>query len=529
MLPDRVRTEDDTARPAPPDAEPDGEGRPAPPEAGLDGERWDPPQRQGQEGGGPGWWSRVGLRVGWWLVPAVVLAGFGAALVARRHGLWYDELYSAEVAPLPVGDLVRAVVRGEGTLPYLRDAPPSYNAPYYLVAHLWLAVTGLAADEVGLRLLSLVASVGGLVAATFGVARLAGRRVAVVFGLVVAANPFVIEYAVEARGYGLTLLGAGLLLSAFARWLDGRPTSTALVGLAAAGAGLAHWFALLVVAAVAVAAVALRGRRAVPLVAVLGAACLPALGLVGLAVANGVGGSGAEWIADVGVAVPRLLLQSWAGGSGWLLWLTVGLATVGFALGRGQGRTVAAAWCGVPVALVTVVELVRPVYVDRYLLPAVLGLALLVAVGVVALRPHRLAGVAAAAVVAASSAAALHAQGLGPKEDVRAAVAAVAASHRAGEPVVAPARWDALGLDHYAGRRGPDLAADLVLPPATVPEGASTVWVVRREEGGVQGDPGKAAALDDTLRQRGLRLTDQRRFPGRYAATLAQRWDAGAG
>jgi len=492
----------------------------------------DPGRARGDEGGPDGlatpaepgqaaWWHLLAARLGWWVVPALVLAGFGTALVARRHGLWYDELYSAEVAPLPVGDLVRAVVRGEGTLPYLRDAPPSYNAPYYLVGHLWLAVTGLAADEVGLRTLSLVASVGGLVAATRGVGRLAGRWVALVFGLVAAANPFVVEYAVEARGYGLALLGSGLLVLAFSRWLDDRPWAIGLVGLAAAGVGLAHWFALLVVGAVAVAAVVLRRRRALSLVTILGAACLPALALVGLAVANGVGGSGAEWIADVGVAVPRLLLRSWTGGSAWLLWPTVGLAAAGLALGRGAGRTVAAAWVGVPVALVTLAELLRPVYVDRYLLPALLGLALLVALGATALRPRWLGTVAAVMVVAASAWATVSAQGLGPKEDVRAAVASVAASHRPGQPVVAAARWDALGLDHY----GSGLAADLVLPPATVATGTSTVWVVRRADGGVKGDAGKSAALDRDLERRGLRRTEERRFPGRYATTLVQRWD----
>lgn len=469
-------------------------------------------------------WPRVIGLAGWWVLPAVVLAGFGGALVARRHGLWYDELYTAEVAPLPAGDLVQAVMRGEGTIPYLRDAPPSYNAPYYLVAHLWLAVTGLSADEVGLRLLSLMASVGGLVAATRAAARLTGRSLAAVFGLVVATNPFVVEYAAEARGYGLALLGAGLLALAFSRWLDDRPWAAGCVGLAAVGTGLAHWFGLLVVAGVAVAALVLRRRRSLGLVAVLAAACLPAVALVGVAVANGVGGSGAEWIADVGVVVPRLLLRSWAGGSGWLLWLTVALAGLGVALGRGPVRTVGVAWFGVPVFIVTAVALVRPVYVDRYLLPALLGLALLVAVGAGALRPRWLGAVAAAVVVTASAAAAAGAVQRGPKEDVRSAVDAVARSHRLGQPVVAAARWDALGLDHYARHGRPELVADLVLPPAPVPDGALTVWVVRREGVGVKGDAAKLASLDRDLEGRGLRLAEEHRFPGRYATTLTQRW-----
>lgn len=521
----------------------------------------------------------VVARVGWWALPAVVLAGFGWALLARRHGLWYDELYTAEVAPIPLGDLARAVVRGEGTIPYLLDAPPSYNAPYYAVLHVWLAVTGLAPDEIGLRLPSLLCALGGVAAATRAVGRMAGRRVAVAFGLVVAANPFVVEYAVEARGYGLVLLAAGLAMLAFARWLDGCPRAAVLVGLAATGLGLAHWFGLLVVGALGVAALVpgrgrpprgpvrvvpgrgppghgqplgkaapvpqpeVRGlgfadergtegtatsvrRRALPLLAALAVGSIPSLALIGIAMANGVGGSGGEWIADVGGAVPRLLLRSWSGGSGWLWGLTVVLAGAGIVLGRGRARVVGAAWLGVPVAAVAVVELVRPVYVDRYLLPALLGLALLTALGVAGLRPRWVGGAALAAVLFASGAATVQANGLGPKEDVRGAVDAVAATHVPGQPVVAAARWDALGLDHHARTRHPTLVADLVLPPAAVPEGARTVWVVRRAEGGVQGDEAKVADLDRELAARGLRLVEEQRFPGRYAATLAQRWSA---
>jgi mannosyltransferase len=468
---------------------------------------------------------RLAQRIGWWLVPALVLAAFGGALVAQRHSLWYDELYTAEVARLPLGDLARAVVRGEGTIPYLRDAPPSYNAPYYAVAHVWLAVTGLAADEVGLRLLSLIAAVGGLAAATCAAARLAGRGVALAFGLIVAANPFVVEYAAEARGYGLALLAAGLLAAAFARWLDDRP-SAALVGVAAAGLGLAHWFGLLVVAAVGVAALVLRGPRAGTwrLLAALTAGSLPALALVATVLANGVAGSGAEWIADVGTAVPRLLLRSWSGGSPWLLGLTVVLAGAGLVLGRGRTRMVAACWVAVPVAVVAVAELVRPVYVDRYLLPALLGLALLMAVGVASLRPRAVSLGALALAVVASAAASITAGRLGPKEDVRTAVEVVAAAHVPGQPVVAAARWDALGLDHNARRHHPGLVPDLVLPPATVPSGASTVWVVRRGEGGVKGDEAKLLDLDRDLAGRGLRVVEERRFSGRYESTLVQRW-----
>lgn len=463
---------------------------------------------------------------GWWLLPPLVLALVGGWVVARRYGLWYDELYTSEVAPVSLGKLVSAVVHGEGTIAYLRDAPPSYNGPYYAVAHLWLTVTRLPADEVGLRLLSLMAAVGAVGVFTRAVARMAGRGVAVVAGLVVATNPFVVQYAAEARGYGLALLAVALAALGLARWLDGEPRALVLFGVAGAAAGLAHWFAVLVLGGLAVAALVLRRRQALPLVAVTAAAALPAAGLLAVAVGNGVGASGVWWLSDVGGAVPGLLLESWAGGRAPLLVVSLVAAAVGLAglRERRDVTVIAACWFAVPVAAVTVVEAVRPVFVDRYLLPSVLGLAVLVALGVLR-APRRLVPAALAVVLAASLWATVAETRLGPKEDVRGAVAAVAAAHRSGEPVVAAARWDALGVDHYARTSHSDLVPDLVLPPASVPS-STTVWVVRRAKGGVKGDRDKLEALDVDLAARGLRVTEELRFAGRYSDTLVQRWDA---
>src|SRR5687768_12716347 len=146
----------------------------------------------------------------WWLLPPLVLAVLGGWLVAQRYGFWYDELYTAEVAPERLGRLFDAFVRGDGTIAYLRDAPPSYNFPYYVVAHVWLALTPFGADEVGLRLLSLVAMAGAVAAFTRAVSRLADRRTGLVAGLVIATNPFVVAYAAEARGYALALLAVAV-------------------------------------------------------------------------------------------------------------------------------------------------------------------------------------------------------------------------------------------------------------------------------------------------------------------------------
>ena len=462
---------------------------------------------------------------GWWLLPPLVLAVLGGWLVSRRYGFWYDELFTAEVAPLPLRQLAEALVRGEGTIDYLRDAPPSYNAPYYAVTHLWLALTPFAPDEVGLRLLSLVSAVAAVAVFTLAVARLAGRRTGLIAGLVLATNPFVVAYAGEARGYALALLATALAALGLARWLDDEPHALVLYGLAAAAAGLAHWFALLVPAAFAVAAVVLRRRRAAPLVLVTALATLPALAVVGIAVANGVGGSGAEWIRDAGIGVPARLLRSWTAGHVALLVVTSAAVVAGALTGSSRARTVALCWVVLPVAAVTGAQVLRPVYVDRYLLPAVVGLAVLAALGM-ARVPRRLLPLALAGLLVPSVVATVSNVAQGPREDVRGAVALVAAGHRPGEPVVAAARWDALGLDHYVRRLHPGLTADLVLPPAPVPV-SGTVWVVRRATGGVKGDGARLAGLDRDLAHRGLRVTDEHRVEGRRSVVLVQRWEAG--
>ncbi len=475
------------------------------------------------------WWSAA-----CWVLPAVVAALLGAWTVSHDHSLWYDEVYTAEVAPLAPGDLVSAIVRGEGPIPYLRDAPPSYNGPYYLVVHAWLSLTGLEADEFGLRLLSLLGAVGAVGVFAAAVRTLAGPWVALVAGLVLGANPFLVQYAAEARGYSLALLAVTLAALGLARWLAAegqrrRRGALLLYGVGAAAAGLLHWFALLVVAGFAVAALVLRRRPALPVAGTTAAAAVPALALVATAVANGVGTSGAEWLQGVGsLDVPRLVLRSWSGRNLALAVLTIGFGVAGLLAGPLPARVVGAAWSAVPIGVVALLELVRPVFVDRYLLPAAAGLAILVALGVIWVGRQRaaLTLAAAGAVLAASVWATGLDVGRGPKEDIRGAVEYVADRHQVGEPVVAPARWDALGLDHFSRRDHREVVPDVVLAPPSVPE-ARSLWVVRRSSGGVKGDSAKVAAMEAELMARGMRVAEERRFEGRYTDTVVQRWVSG--
>ena len=451
------------------------------------------------------------------LAPAGVLALLGSALLLRRPSLWYDELFTAQVAALPLSRLVEAVVSGQGTASYLVDVPPSYNAPYYLVAHLWLLVTGQEPGELSLRSLSLLAAVAGVAALTAAVARLGGRATGLAAGLLTATNPLVLEYSVEARGYGLALLAVALTGLGLARWLDGQ--GLLAYALAATAAGLAHWFALPVVAGFAVAALLLRRRAALPLLAVSALAALPTLALVGLALTQDTAGTTTGWIADTGGEVPWLSLQAWTAGSAVLLVATLALAVTGLVLARGgparRTAVVGACWVAVPLLVVTLAELARPVFVPRYLLPALLGLAVLAAVGATAVRrPYGallLAGLAGLSLLAAAPLA-----DRPPREDARGAVQALAAEHRAGEPVVAVDRRAALALEQYAPER---LRPDVLVPPDDPPV-AEVVWLLRQADGrGV-----RPSDDDGVLRARGLRVAEQEVFEGSSSLLVLQRW-----
>jgi mannosyltransferase len=448
--------------------------------------------------------------------PLLILL-LGTALLLPGHGLWFDELFTAEVARLPLGEILTAIGSGRGTTGYLADVPPSYNAPYYLVAHAWMSLPGLGGDT-ALRVLSLLASAGGLALVTRAVVRLAGRATGVLAGLVLAAGPLLLEQSVEARSYGLAVLATGGALLGLVRWLQQPPRGLLLFGLAGAGMGLAHWYALTALAAFVAAALLLRGRRAVPVLLTGAAATLPAAGFVGLALLNGTGARNAEHLRDTGRLLPDLAAEAWAGGSTPLLYLTGGLAVVGAVRATGV-RVVGACWVLVPLLLLSAAELVRPVYLPRYLLAGLIGLGVLAAAGALTLpRPAR--APVAALLVACSLLAAAPLAGREPRERADDVVRLLAEVHRPGEPIVAADQRSATGLDHYVRTLAPHLRPDVVLPPDDAPADADRVWLVRRL---LHGEP-EPTDDDAILEAAGLRPARQYDFPAGKTDLIVQVW-----
>jgi mannosyltransferase len=453
----------------------------------------------------------------WELLPVLVVLALGGRLLARGHALWFDELFSAEVGRLPLGDILAAIVSGDGTTSYLAGVPPSYNAPYYLVAHAWLSLPGGDGDA-SLRLLSLLATAGGLALITRALTRLASRSAGVVAGSVLAASPLVLEQAVEARSYGLAVLATGGALLGLVRWLQEPPRGLLLFGLAGAGMGLAHWYAVTALAGFVVAALLLRGRRGLPVLLTGTAAVLPTAGLIALNLLNGTGARNAEHLRDTGGRLGWLAVEAWAGADTFLLTLALALAAVGLVRGRGA-RVVAGCWALVPLALLTVAELLRPVYLPRYLLAGLLGVGVLAALGAVALP--RLARVPAVAVLmAASLLASAPVLDRGPRERADEVVALLAAVQDTGEPVVAADQRSAIALDHYVRTQQPGLRPDVVLPPDDAPPDGDRVWLVRRL---ILGEP-EPTDDDAILREAGLRQVRQWDFPATKTHLVVQLW-----
>jgi mannosyltransferase len=292
-----------------------------------------------------------------------------------------------------------------------------------------------------------------------------------------------------------------------------------LFGLAGAGMGLAHWYAATVLAAFVVAALVLRGRRARSVAAIGAVAALPAVAFVALALLNGTGARNAEHLKDTGGRLAGLAVEAWSAESTSLLVVTLGLALLGAVRARGI-RVVGAAWVLVPLALLTAAELLRPVYLPRYLLAGLLGLAVLAAAGAFALP--RLARLPAAAVlVALSLVAAQPLLDRGPRERGDDVVRRLVAVQEPGEPVVAADQRSATALDHYVRELTPELRPDLVLPPDDAPADADRVWLVRRLS---DGEP-EPTDDDQVLRETGLRMVHQENFPAGKTDLVIQLWE----
>ena len=253
-----------------------------------------------------------------------------------------------------------------------------------------------------LRSLSVVAAVATL-PAFHAVARRFGRPSAFVADLLLAASPFFLTYARQARAYSLAILLVVLTVWAFLRALDTGAARHWTTFVVLAGLALyTQWFAALVLvalygAALATARTAVVSRRAVAATATLVLLATPILALVVLGDTGGV-----DWIAPLSRAQLHDLAATLASTHATVGQVAFfGVAAVGLvaaltrcrasrAGGSQPAAAVAATWFVIPTALLVAVSVAKPLLLARYLAVTLPGLALLLALGVGAIVRHRI-------------------------------------------------------------------------------------------------------------------------------------------
>jgi mannosyltransferase len=322
----------------------------------------------------PGW-----LVIGLPILAALVVGGY------RLGGasLWRDEAYTLEVARRSFSQIFSLLLHVDAV-----------HGPYYLGMHVVVSVLGTS--EAALRLPSLIATslaAGALAALGSRLARASGLPVPSVTGLLAGllyvAAPQTTYYAQDARPYGLVTLFAVaatyLLLAAMQRGRSGVGRWVAYAA-AIAATGVMSLFALLILAAHGVTLLLARDRA--HLLRWLASAAV-AVAALGPLIVLGYGQDRAlGWVVRPGAGTVSIMVTLFAGSSA-LIPLVAGLAVCGVASGLGAAArrrevtvvTVALPWLVLPPLILLAASLVKPVYVERYVVFCQPALALLCAAG----------------------------------------------------------------------------------------------------------------------------------------------------
>ena len=323
---------------------------------------------------------------------AVALYAVAVGSLAVRDPLWNDELYTWYFARLPTfGDVWRELATG------VEQLPPFY----YLIERtsLWL----FGENDLALRLPSLLGMLLAGVCLFVVVARRTNGWYGVLAVLIPSASG-AFRYAWEARPYALVLgFAAAALLAHQSRADRIRPRLAAIaLACALAAAAAVHYYGVLIVLPIAAAElVRWRGRRRVdwPVLAALAAPLVP-LAFASPLIADARKYSGNFWTEfDLSTAPEfyAIVLRAQVFGPERIPdWLAIGFVAVVLAgalivLLRRPRQAQSEVAAGVAFALLPLVgvvvgELVTGAYVDRYVIAAVLGPAVLVPLAL-----HRLA------------------------------------------------------------------------------------------------------------------------------------------
>ncbi|MEK7476591.1 MAG: glycosyltransferase family 39 protein [Candidatus Coatesbacteria bacterium] len=400
-----------------------------------------------------------------WLIALVWGAAVLSVIGLGRPSLWIDETHSFEFASLPSLPLVLLNAAA-------RDA---YPPVYFLLLHAWM---WLGASEVWLRLFSVLAHLASIPMIYLVASRLLSRREGLVAAALLAASPFHLAFAREARMYPLVgLLALGSMWGLLAWLQDGSRRGYAV--FVAAGLALlwAHYIgALLLVAQAGILWWGgwkrrdLKGGTAL-WIAITVAGFLPwsPFFLKALATTHGYGAEApvsrlAFWFLGAlgaGFGQTPLVLS--------LAALTVLVLALRGLLSCPAGgvRSTLAWWAGLPVGLELLSALLgKPVFGERTLIVATPAWLILIACALErATRWERVAGAVLVAGLAVQSHVRLFSVGLPEAPSAREALAAVLAAAKPGDVIVHSATTTYHPVHEYYLPRSGSTVEDFLIEP----------------------------------------------------------------
>lgn len=332
---------------------------------------------------------------------------------------------------------------------------------YYSIEKPWAALAG--SSEAALRFPSVL---GTMVACALLVVlghKLLDRRIALVAGVLLASNPFIVKWSQQARGYTLllavSLVAILLLLRALERGTRG---AWALYGLAFSAVIVWHPPAGVVLAPTHLLLVSQRRDRVLPH-GLAAAVVIVALGVPWAAqIAMRSTGEGIvmNWLKFPTPEVTARALLDVSGAAGLVLLVALGGLWLLHRAGDTDRAFWLATWAFTPFVVALLISIARPIFLDRYLIVASPAFALLAAVALVG-AGRRARVVLATALVAAIGV------GLGQwystdegnwrGEDWRSAVGTVL-DRRADADAIVVVPWAAHAAAEYYGARPVDVS-----------------------------------------------------------------------
>jgi len=399
--------------------------------------------------------SKFATYLGLELLLALVIGVF----LLGRPSLWLDEALSIKYTSASWSELLDVIAETE-----------AMHGFYYAVLKAWSGVAGTS--EFAVRIPSVLFFVIAVYSLVVLAKLLFSERVALIAGLLLTVNPFLLEYARQARGYAMvtalitvaTLLFVRLMLSGD---VDLRLLGAyTLVGTLSVYAHAWSLFVLAVHAGVLLLVIGFRKKAGW----LIGSWSVMAVGISPLLLFFVVSrGEQVSWIPEVGVVAFLAHFRRQSGGR-ILLTIFIGMVLVAFwryTFGdrRDHPRwaiVMLAAWIVVPTVLTFLLSLAVPLFVSRYMIIALPALVLLVAVGMNALRPTWLGIGVLIMVVGLSTLRSNVPRYTSSKEDWRATTEYVLAEAQPYDVVVFYAPVMSVPFEYYQERFYPAISPEII-------------------------------------------------------------------